>query len=122
MNHHACRLVEHDNVVVGMDDGQGNRLGQHVVAKFRLRVELQLFAPAHPISGFGHLAIHPQVAGANPFLQPGAGKIAQQFRGDLVQAHAGLAGFHGYRPRDPIARAWHAFSRILPLSSGPSFP
>lgn len=94
VHHQAGGLVQHQQVVVLVDDVQLDVLGHPLTLGLQFGIERQHGTAIDGVAGAEHLAVH----GESPFLDPGgqagAGVFVEELCGNLVQALPAQIGRH----------------------------
>ncbi len=99
-------LVDHEDVAVLVDDVQLDLFRRDPDGLLRrLRADLDVLAAQNLVLGSQLLAVDEHLAGLDPFLDAGAGKVAQQLGQHLIQALAGVFDGNGERALDGV-RTW----------------
>ena len=109
----AGRFVQHQQIVIGVNDVQLDTLGEDFIAAFRFRIQVEQLASAQAVGRLRGDPVHGQRTSPDPFLQPGAGEIRKKIGSRLIQSHSGMAGIGPGGHPDSVGKAWHP--RLRPL-------
>ena len=102
------RLVDHNQVRIGMQEVQGNGLRPHRVGRLNRRVYDQAFATTHPLADLAAKTVERELAAPDPLLQLAPGKVVEKLGRDLVQAQSRLAGAHPGGQSDSLEVLGHS--------------
>ena len=86
VHHQARGLVDDQQVLVLIDNIEGNFLGLPAHLGFRLGIQRQAIIQHHFVPRLSRLTIHRQRAAFDPGLQAGTGVFGHQFGSGLVKA------------------------------------
>ena len=89
MDHQPRRLVQHDQVLVLVQDVQRNGFGRGAGLHFQHRVQGDGLAAKHGIPRAHRGPVQQHITGFDPACQPRARVLGEQFRKHLVQPPAG---------------------------------
>ena len=120
MHHQARRLVDDDQVVVGVEDIQRNRFRPHLVVTLDLRREFQMLAAEQPVGRLADPTVHGQLATADPLLKSRPREIRKQLGRRLVQAQPGVFRGRGRAQFDMFGGTRHGGHSPIIMSSCPS--
>ena len=88
MHHQSRGLVQHDHMLIFMQDIQREILGDPLDTVLSLRRQHQLIIHGDLVARFGGALITLQTSGFDPLSQPTAGKIREQRRCRRIQTLA----------------------------------
>ena len=88
MHYQSRGLVQHDHMLIFMQDLQREILGNPLDTVLGLRRQHKLIIHGDLVAGVGRTLIALQTPGFDPFSQPTAGKIGEQRRCHRIQALA----------------------------------
>ena len=86
MYHQSSGLVNHQNLIIFVDDIQRDIFCLPVAFGRQLGLQLQRFTADQLIAATAHFAVHQQLAIFDPLLQARTGIIGKEFGGNLVEA------------------------------------
>jgi hypothetical protein len=95
---HPGGLVEDEDVVVLVDDGERDRLGLELGGRRRRDLDVHALATAQAVRGPAGRAVHPHAPGGDQRLQAGAGELGHGLGQPAIQAGAGGGGGHTEPP------------------------
>src|SRR5688500_15703815 len=124
-------LVDHEDVAILVDDRQLDLLRRDPRDLFDDRSHANLLAPQNLVLGSELLTVDEHLAGLDPLLDAGPGKVAHQLGEHLVQALAGVFDWNGERAPDRFrhvrfghggsARDRRNLRTSLPTKKGPGY-
>ncbi len=110
MNDQSSRLVEYDDLIIGMQNVEGNFLGRGFMHRLGFGIQQQGFSTLQLKGWLGGSAIDCQQALPNPMLKPGTRKVREHRRCHLVETFTGKGLWRDRRVPDALSQA------LMPVS------